>query len=242
MIELKNIHKKFRSVVALEGINFTARDGQVTGLIGPNGAGKTTALRIIYTVMNPDRGNVLVDGFDSVIQSSEVLQKIGVLPDARGLYPRLTAREHIRYYGKLHGLRGQDLESKIEALIETLGMQEIADRRAKGFSKGQVRKVALARALVHNPQNLLLDEPTNGLDLASSKTVHNLIHQMRNQGRCVLFCSHIMHEVASICDRIVVLSKGRVAAAGTVGELRQLTGKTEIEDVFLSLSGDDTSW
>ena len=242
MIQLNNIHKSFKSLKALDGIDFSARDGEVTGLIGPNGAGKTTALRIIYTVMNPDQGTVLVDGFDTAQQSRDVQKKIGVLPDVRGLYPRLTAREHIRYYGKLHGLRGQPLESRIDELIDTLGMQEIADRRSKGFSKGQVRKVALARALVHNPQNLLLDEPTNGLDIGSSRVVHRLISEMRDEGRCVLFCSHIMQEVASICDRIIVLANGRVAANGTVAELQELTGKIQIEDVFLHLSGGEAQW
>ncbi|MEE8393650.1 MAG: ATP-binding cassette domain-containing protein [Rhodospirillales bacterium] len=237
MIQVENLRKSFNTVIALDGVGFTAPDGHVTGLIGPNGAGKTTALRIIYTVMRPDSGTATVDGLNTVHDRRQVQKRIGVLPDSRGLYPRLTAREHVRYYGRLHGLNGAGLEGRIDELIGILGMEEFADRRAGGFSKGQVRKVALARALVHRPQNLLLDEPTNGLDIASSRAVHALIREIRDQGRCVLFCSHIMQEVAAICDSIVVISKGRVAARGTPGELLELTGKEDLEEMFLAVTG-----
>ena len=224
MIQTENLHKRFHTVTALDGIGFTARDGQVTGLIGPNGAGKTTVLRIIYTVMAPDSGSARVDGLDTITNRREVQRRIGVLPDTRGLYPRLTAREHVRYFGRLHGMNGKDLERRIGELIETLGLTEFADRPAKGFSKGQVRKVALARALIHEPRNLLLDEPTNGLDLASSRVVHGLIRNIRDQGRCVLFCSPLMHEVASICHHIVIIPRGRVVAHGSTDQLLSLTG------------------
>jgi sodium transport system ATP-binding protein len=237
MIRAEALHKNFRSVTALDGVAFAAADGQVTGLIGPNGAGKTTALRILYTVMRPDSGVARIDGFDTVTDRRRVQGRIGVLPDARGLYPRLTAREHVRYYGRLHGLGGAELERRIDRLIETLGMDDFADRRAKGFSKGQTRKVALARALVHEPHNLLLDEPTNGLDVASTRAVHDLIRGWRDQGRCVLFCSHIMQEVAAVADRIVVLSRGRIVADGTIDELKSRTGADDLEKVFLALTG-----
>lgn len=239
MIQTENLHKRFRTVTALDGIGFTARDGQVTGLIGPNGAGKTTVLRIIYTVMRPDSGSARVDGLDTITNRREVQRRIGVLPDTRGLYPRLTAREHVRYFGRLHGMNGKDLERRIGELIETLGLTEFADRPAKGFSKGQVRKVALARALIHEPRNLLLDEPTNGLDLASSRVVHGLIRNIRDQGRCVLFCSHLMHEVASICDHIVIISGGRVVAQGSIDELQSRTGEDDLEEMFLSVTGGE---
>lgn len=238
MIEVRSLRKSFDDLVALGGVDFLARDGEVTGLIGPNGAGKTTALRIIYTVMTADAGTVSVDGFDTVTSRREVQQRIGVLPDGRGLYPRLTAREHIRYYGRLHGLNGRDLEDRIDELSDILVMDTFIDRRAKGFSKGQARKVTLARALVHNPHNLLLDEPTNGLDIASSRAVHGFIRGVRDQGRCVLFCSHIMSEVASICDRIVIITGGRIAGFGTQQELMLATGQDSLEDVFLSLTGE----
>ena len=239
MIQTENLHKRFRTVTALDGIGFTARDGQVTGLIGPNGAGKTTVLRIIYTVMHPDSGWARVDALDTITNRREVQRRIGVLPDTRGLYPRLTAREHVRYFGRLHGMNGKDLERRIGELIETLGITEFADRPAKGFSKGQVRKVALARALVHEPKNLLLDEPTNGLDLASSRVVHGLIRKIRDQGRCVLFCSHIMHEVASICDHIVIIARGRVIAQGSIQGLLSRAGEDDLEDMFLAVTGGD---
>lgn len=239
MIQTENLHKRFRTVTALDGIGFTARDGQVTGLIGPNGAGKTTVLRIIYTVMAPDSGWARVDGLDTITNRREVQRRIGVLPDTRGLYPRLTAREHVRYFGRLHGMNGKDLERRVGELIETLGLAEFADRPAKGFSKGQVRKVALARALVHEPRNLLLDEPTNGLDLASSRVVHGLIRNIRDQGRCVLFCSHLMHEVASICDHIVIIARGRVVAQGSIDELLSRTGEDDLEEMFLSVTGGE---
>ena len=239
MIEVQALKKSFGDLVALGGIDFTAHDGEVTGLIGPNGAGKTTALRIIYTVMKANSGSVTIDGFDAASQRFEVQKRIGVLPDGRGLYPRLTAREHVRYYGRLHGLGGAALEARIDELSKILTMDEFIDRRAKGFSKGQTRKVTLARALVHSPHNLLLDEPTNGLDIGSSRAVHQLIREIRDQGRCVLFCSHIMSEVAAICDRIVVIAGGKIAAIGTVQELMSQTGKDSLDDVFLALTGTE---
>jgi sodium transport system ATP-binding protein len=237
MIRVDGLTKSFPPVTALDGVAFEARDGEVTGLIGPNGAGKTTALRILYTVMNPDSGVAQVDGFDTVNQRRDVQRRIGVLPDARGLYPRLTGREHVRYYGRLHGLGGAQLERRIDDLIATLGLGDFADRRAKGFSKGQARKVAMARALVHEPPNLLLDEPTNGLDVASTRAVHKLIDGWRRQGRCVLFCSHIMQEVAAVADRIVVLAMGRIVADGTIDELLAQTGTNDLELMFLALTG-----
>jgi sodium transport system ATP-binding protein len=238
MIEAKDLRKSFRAVKALDGVGFLAGDGQVTGLIGPNGAGKTTALRILYTILRPDAGCALVDGFDTVADRQQVQRRIGVLPDSHGLYPRLTAREHVRYFGRLHGMDGSALEERIDELMDILDMNRFADRRAKGFSKGETRKVSLARALVHDPRNLMLDEPTNGLDIPGSRAVHALIRRMRDQGRCILFCSHIMGEVAAVCDRIVVLAAGRVAGQGTAGELLSQTGCADLEEVFLALTGD----
>ncbi len=238
MIEVEDLRKAFGKVKALDGCSFTAADGEVTGLIGPNGAGKTTMLRILYTVMRPDSGSARIDGFDSVTQRRRVQSRIGVLPDTRGLYPRLSAREHVRYFGRLHGIEGRELERRIERLIELFAMADFADRPAKGYSKGQVRKVALARALVHEPRNLLLDEPTNGLDTASSRAIHGLIRDIRAEGRCVLFCSHIMGEVAAISDRIVVISRGRIVAWGTQEELLRRTGKSDLEELSLALTGN----
>ena len=238
MIEAAELTKTFRSVRALDGLSFTAPDGSVTALLGRNGAGKTTTLRILYTVMRPDTGTARIDGFDTVAERPEVQRRIGALADTRGLYPRLTAREHIRYYGKLHGLPTDALEPRITELIERLDMAEFADRRARGFSKGQALKVALARALVHQPANLLLDEPTSGLDIASTRAVRRLITEARDAGGCILFCSHSMTEVDALADQIVIIGNGRTAAVGSPAELRQRTGAEDLEDVFLALTGE----
>ncbi len=237
MITIQKLRKSFRTVKALDGIDFTARDGEITGLIGPNGAGKTTALRILYTVMRPDQGTARVDGFDTVKDRWEVQRRIGVLPDNRGLYPRLTAREHVHYFGRLHGMDGPALARRLDELTEVLDLADFIDRRARGFSKGQARKVALARAMVHEPQNLILDELTNGLDVGASRAVHDLLREWRGQGHCVLFCSHIMQEVAAISDRIVVMSLGRIVAQGTADELLRQTGETTLENMFLAVTG-----
>ncbi len=233
MIEVREISKYFGRVEAVHNVSFDARDGEITGLIGPNGAGKTTTLRILYTVLKPDTGRARIDGLDTITERLEVQRRIGVLPDNRGLYPRLTAREHVRYYGRLHGLSGAGLKRRIDQLIGQLAMEDIADRRAKGFSKGQTMKVALARALVHEPHNVMFDEPTNGLDVASSRAVRELVLGIREAGRCVLFCSHIMSEVEALCDRIVVIARGRVVADGTPAELRHAAGRADLEEVFL---------
>jgi sodium transport system ATP-binding protein len=214
-------------------------DGQVTGLLGPNGAGKTTTLRILYTLLGPDRGSACVDGFDVCSQSLEVQRHIGVLPDSRGVYPRLTARENIRYFGNLQGIRGTELEGEIHHLIQLLEMEDFADRRAAGFSTGQRLKVAIARSLVHNPQNVLLDEPTNGLDVMSTRALRHFIDHLRQEGRCVLFSSHVMQEVSALCDRIVVIAAGRVVAAGTPEQLKESTGQDNLEDAFVAAIGSE---
>ncbi|MGY8995685.1 MAG: ABC transporter ATP-binding protein [Alphaproteobacteria bacterium] len=239
MIEVRNLRKSFKEFVAVENVSFSAKDGEITGLIGPNGAGKTTTMRILYTIMRPDSGQALVDGFDAVADPQQVQRRIGVLPDNRGLYPRLTAREHVRYYGRLHGMKGEALESSIEEMIDTLVMRDVADRRTKGFSKGQTLKVALARALVHKPHNVMLDEPTNGLDVESSRAVRNMVRRIRDEGRCVLFSSHIMSEVQALCDRIIVMGHGQIVAEGTPEELADLTGHADLEEIFVAIARDE---
>ncbi len=239
MIEVRNLHKRFGTVTAVEDVSFSAADGVVTGLLGPNGAGKTTTLRMLYTLIQPDRGSALVDGIDVAERPMDVRRAIGVLPDSRGLYPRLTAREHARYAGELHGLSGPILDKRVEELVELLDMTDIADRRTEGFSQGERMKVALARALVHGPRNVLLDEPTNGLDVMSTRAVRTLIRRLKAQGHCVLFSSHVMQEVAALCDRIVVVARGRVVAEGTPDELRARTGKESLEEAFVSVIGTD---
>jgi sodium transport system ATP-binding protein len=239
MIEVRNLHKRFGAVTAVEDVSFSAADGVVTGLLGPNGAGKTTTLRMLYTLVKPDRGTARIDGLDVAERPLDVRRAIGVLPDARGLYPRLTAREHARYAGELHGLSGASLDKRVDELIELLDMKDIANRRAEGFSQGERMKVALARALVHGPRNVLLDEPTNGLDVMSTRAVRTLIRRLKEQGHCVLFSSHVMQEVAALCDRIVVVARGRVVAEGTPDELRIRTGKESLEEAFVAVIGTD---
>jgi sodium transport system ATP-binding protein len=198
MIETANLQKRFGEIVAVDGVSFRAPDGAVTGLLGPNGAGKTTTLRMIYGLLPPDAGTVRVDEFDVAADPLGAQSRLGVLPDSHGLYPRLTSREHARYFGRLHGLNGSQLEDRINELITQLGMESIADRRVDGFSHGERTKVSLLRSLVHGPQNVLLDEPTNGLDVASTRAVRALIRRLRQEGKCVLFSSHIMQEVAHL--------------------------------------------
>src|SRR3970040_2323883 len=224
MIRIDDVRKRFGNVTAVDGVSFVAEDGAITGLLGPNGAGKTTTLRMLYAVMAPDSGRIHVDDVDAVAAPQMAQARLGVLPDGFGLYPRLTAREHVEYFGALHGLGGTRLAARTEELFDLLDMRAIADRRTAGFSHGERTKVALARALVHDPQNVLLDEPTNGLDVMSTRAVRAIVRRLRDQGRCVLFSSHVMQEVSALCDAIVVIASGRVAARGPPHELRPQTG------------------
>jgi sodium transport system ATP-binding protein len=240
VIALEHLAKAFgkrREVQAVRDVSLVAPDGEITGLLGPNGAGKTTLLRMIATLVVPDAGRAEVDGQDVVADRYDVRRRIGVLSDARGLYPRLTARENVRYYGALHGLAGAPLERRIDALFDTLGLAGIADRRTAGFSQGEKMKVAIARALVHDPRTILLDEPTNGLDIMSVRMLRDELRTLRAQGRCLLFSSHVMQEVVALCDRIVVLSHGRVVAEGTAADLTAQAATTNLEDAFVALLG-----
>jgi len=240
VINIDNLAKAFGGrgeVRAVDGVSFTAADGEITGLLGPNGAGKTTLLRMLATLMIPDAGSASIDGHDVVRDRYAVRRRIGVLSDARGLYPRLTARENIRYYGALHGLAGAALDARIDELVGALGIAGIADRRAQGFSQGERMKVAIARALVHNPQTILLDEPTNGLDIMSTRALRDLLRGLRAEGKCLLFSSHVMQEVSALCDSIVILGRGRVVATGTAAELLAQSGQSSLEEAFVRLLG-----
>jgi len=243
MIEVQGLQKSFavRGAVirAVDDVSFAARDGEITGLLGPNGAGKTTTLRMLYTLMQPDAGRVLVDGVDPATQPGDVRRRLGVLPDARGLYKRLTARENVVYFGHLHGIADAEIAARIDRLVAALGMQDFIDRRVEGFSQGQRTKTAIARALVHDPRNVLLDEPTNGLDVMTTRSLRHFLQELRAEGRCVLFSSHVMQEVAALCDRIVVIAHGRVMADGTPDELRARTGRANLEDAFVQVIGSE---
>ena len=239
MIEVKGLRKAFGDVVAVDGVDFRAPDGAVTGLLGPNGAGKTTTLRMLYGLMKPDSGHLIVDGLDVSREPQSAQARMGVLPDQQGLYPRLTAREHLRYVGQLHGMAGGELGRRVDELIELLDMGDIADRKAQGYSHGERMKVSLGRALVHDPGTVLLDEPTNGLDVQSTRAVRGLIRRMRQEGKCVLFSSHIMQEVSALCDDIVIMADGRIVAEGSPDQLRRRSGHENLEDAFVALTGLD---
>jgi sodium transport system ATP-binding protein len=239
MIEVKDLHKSFGAVKAVDGVSFSARDGEITGLLGPNGAGKTTTLRMLYTLMAPDRGQVLVDGIDAARDPLGVRRQLGVLPDARGLYKRLTASENIDYFARLHGMSEALLKVRRAALIDALEMDDIANRRTEGFSQGQRVKTAIARALVHDPRNVILDEPTNGLDVMATRALRKFMTGLKAEGRCVLFSSHIMQEVAALCDRIVVIAHGRLVADETPQSLLAQTGASTLEDAFVAIIGSD---
>jgi len=222
---------------AVDGATFSADDAAITGLLGPNGAGKTTLLRMLATLIPPDAGFASIDGLDIVRERDGVRGRIGVLSDARGLYARLTARENVRYYGRLHGLGGTALEARIDTLLGQLGLAALADRRTQGFSQGEKMKVAIARALVHDPATIMLDEPTSGLDVMSIRGLREQLFALRAAGKCILLSTHVMQEVALLCDRIVILGHGRVQAAGTGAELLARTGEASLEDAFVRLLG-----
>ena len=237
MIRVEGLRKSFGEVSAVSNASFVARDGLVTGLLGPNGAGKTTTLRMLYGVLKPDGGRIYVDEVDAVAAPQKAQARLGVMPDGFGLYPRLTPREHMRYFGELHGISGARLEARAQELVALLDMSAIVDRRTDGFSHGERTKVALARALVHDPPNVLLDEPTSGLDVMSTRAVRGIIRRLRDSGRAVLFSSHVMQEVSALCDAIVVIAAGRVVATGTPDDIRAQAGHRDLEDAFVALAG-----
>jgi len=237
MIQVTDLSKRFGKVQAVERVSFMAPDGRITGLLGPNGAGKSTTLRMLATLLRPDSGDAMVDGQSAVKNPIEVKRRIGVLSHASGLYPQLTARENIMYFAELHGLNRPTAKARIEELSRLLELSEFLDRKAKGFSQGQRLKTALARALVHSPKNLILDEPTNGLDVMAVRNLRALLHRLREQGHCILFSSHVMQEVALLCDEVVVIAQGRVAASGTIESLRAEAGEASLEDAFVKLIG-----
>ena len=239
MIVVNDLHKAFGEVNAVNGVSFKARDGEITGLLGPNGAGKTTTLRMLYSLLPPDQGEILIDGLDPTRDAMEIKRTLGVVPDSRGLYSRLSARENIQYYGELHGMTRQAIRKRIETLTETLDMADFIDRRTEGFSQGQRVKVAIARAMVHEPQTVLMDEPSNGLDVMSTRALREYVRGLRAAGQSVVLSTHIMQEVAALCDRIVIIAKGEVAADGTAEELLLRSGCDSLEDAFVKLIGSE---
>jgi sodium transport system ATP-binding protein len=238
VIEAIGLSKRFGTVDAVRQVSFLARDGEITGILGANGAGKSTCLRMLYGVLTPDSGSASIDGMDIRGETSKARAHLGVLPHATGLYGNLTARENIAYFGSLQGLSRDRLKSRTGELGRALGMESFMERRAKGFSQGQRIKVALARALVHDPGNIVLDEPTNGLDVMAIRNLREMLLALKAQGRCVLFSSHVMQEVAALCDRVVIIGHGRVLADATVESIRERSGAASLEEAFLQVLGD----
>ena len=235
MIRALNLSKRFGALQAVRDVSFTAGDGRITGLLGPNGAGKSTTLRLLYTVLKPDAGDALIDGVSVLERPLEAARRLGVLTHGAGIYPNLTARENILYFAALQGLKAAAARQRTQQLVQQLEMGQFADRRARGFSQGERVKTALARSLVHQPQNLILDEPTNGLDVMAVRALRARLLELRAQGHCVLFSSHVMPEVAALSDEIVVIGAGRVLGSGTPQELRARTGTAALEDAFVQL-------
>jgi sodium transport system ATP-binding protein len=233
MITVRNLRKRFGDVRAVDGASFDVPDGAITGLLGANGAGKSTTLGMVAGLLRPDEGTILVDGAGA---GRDARRRVGALLDQHGLYPRLTARENIAYFGELHGLSGARLRARVAETIELLRLASVADRRTLGFSQGERMKVALARALVHEPQHLLLDEVANGLDIPTVRSLRALLIGLRAAGRAIVFSSHVLEQVEALCDRLVVLSSGRVVAEGTVDEIRGRARGATLEDAFLDLA------
>ena len=245
MIEIQHLSKRFtqgrgkkaRTVQAVDGVSFRAEDGRITGLLGPNGAGKTTTLRMVAALITPDAGRATVDGIDVAARPQAALARMGVLSDARGLYPRLTARENIVYYGRLHGMTQAAASGRAERLAAMLDMKPLLDRRTEGFSQGERMKTALARAVVHDPPNLILDEPTNGLDVLATRSLREALRRLRDEaGKCIVFSTHIMQEVERLCDRVIVVAHGRTVAEGTVEALNAQCGERDFEETFVKLA------
>jgi sodium transport system ATP-binding protein len=233
MIEVDRISKRFGAVQAVDSVSFEAHDGRITGLLGPNGAGKSTCLRILSTVLQPDSGSARVGGIDLAADALAARRAFGVLPHSSGLYQQLTGRENIEYYGRLHGLAETPLAARVDSLIARLELGAIAHRKAKGFSQGERTKIALARALVHDPQHLLLDEPTSGLDVMATRHLRDWLRELRAQGRCVLLSSHVMQEVEALVDDLVIIAAGRVTLRGSPAELAQRFPGRSLEEIFV---------
>jgi sodium transport system ATP-binding protein len=235
MIEAAALCKRFGAIEAVREVSFRAADGEITGLLGPNGAGKSTTLRMLYGVLTPDSGSARIDGIDIRGETSQARAHLGVLPHAAGLYGNLTGRENIEYFGALQRMDGERVKARTGQLARALGMESFIERRTKGFSQGQRIKVALARALIHDPANLVLDEPTNGLDVMAIRNLRDILRQLKLQGRCILFSSHVMQEVAALCDQVVIIGHGRVLAQGPLQAIRDASGAATLEEAFLSV-------
>lgn len=230
----KHFHDRKRGIVkAVDGVSFTCRPGEIFGLLGVNGAGKTTTLRILATLLKPNGGSAVIDGADVLREPKAVRAKVGFLSTATALYGRLTAQEMVEYFGRLNGLSEALLRERIDRLFARLEMEEFRHGRCDKLSTGQKQRVSIARTLVHDPQVMIFDEPTNGLDVLAARTIVQFIRECREQGKTVIFSSHVMSEVARLCDRIAIIHHGRMCVTGTVGDLRNHFGLDDLEEVFV---------
>jgi sodium transport system ATP-binding protein len=236
MITIEKLEKSFSGRPVVRGLSFEAHDGAITGLLGANGAGKTTTLRMICGVLKPESGRITIDHSTDATDSPQRQLQVGALLDHIGLYSRLTVRENLAYFGRLRGIPSEELGKRIDQVIAKLGLESIADRRTAGFSQGERMKTALGRAILHSPKNLLLDEPTNGLDIPTVRSLRDLLKRLRDEGTCVVFSSHVLDEVRALCDRVVVISQGRIAAQGSAEELCSQTATASLEDAFVKLT------
>ena len=239
MIEVHEVRKQFGAVQALGGVSFSARDGQITALLGPNGAGKTTLLRTLVGLLKRDHGSISIGGVDPEKDPLAVRRDIGFLTDQFGLYERLTTREFLTFFGELNGMGGAGLQNRIAEVSDLLAMDDILERRTKGFSQGQRIKVALARTLLHRPRHLLLDEPSRGLDVMSTRALRRALASLREDGCCVIMATHVMQEVTHLCDDVIVIAKGHTVAQGSPADLCERTGIANLEDAFVSLVGEE---
>ncbi|KLV03168.1 ABC transporter [Photobacterium aquae] len=239
MINVEGLTKRIGEIQALNGLSFSAADGQITGILGPNGAGKTTCLRTMFGLLKQDEGKAYVDGIDVHHDPIAAKQRLGLFPDPFSLYEHLTTREYLEFNAQLSGLRPADVKAAVDWVIAELDMDSIADRKTKGFSQGQRMKVALGQAIVHRPQNIILDEPTRGLDVMSTRVLRQLLNNLKRQGHCIVFSSHVMQEVSALCDHVVVMTEGKVVASGSPASLCASTRKETLEEAFISIIGTD---
>ena len=234
-VTVDRLEKTLGKNKVLRGISFEANSGEIFGLLGPNGAGKTTTLRIICTLLAPDAGSVEVLGFDTRTAPEEVRRRVGVVTAEIGVYARLSARENIAYFAELSGVVDGDLSRRVDAVIDRLDMGSFAKQRAESLSSGQKQKVAIARAIVHDPDILMFDEPTSNLDVLASREIREFMGESRGRGKCVIFSTHVLHDAERLCDRVTILHQGSVVATGTTAEVRG--SHRDLEDAFLELVG-----
>ena len=246
MIVADNLSKAFHTksrktkntVQAVQSVSFVAENAKITGLLGQNGAGKSTTLRMLATLLPADSGSASIDGHDVHADPLGAKKQLGFMPHNAGIYPRLTARENVLYFARLCGLSKSDSLKRVDELIEQLDMAGFIDRRTAGFSQGQKTKVALARALAHRPSTIMLDEPTNGLDVMATRGLREILRNLASDGHCILFSSHIMQEVAALCDHIAIIADGKIAMADNFDAILQTTGKDNLEDAFVTAIGE----